>query len=199
MRFLPIALLVPLLLVSGPTLAADPAAAKSGLVETFGLSERQAHAILDMRLQRLTGLERDKIVQEYAELKTTIAHLEAVLGSEAMVADIVVDELESLRDGYGDARRTEIVADLGDLTIEDLIAEEDMIITITHSGYIKRMPIDTYRRQGRGGRGIIGSDTKEGDFIQHLFIASTHEYILILTDRGRLYWLKVHEILCKPR
>jgi DNA gyrase subunit A len=174
--------------------AADPAAAKSGLVETFGLSERQAQAILDMRLQRLTGLERDKIVQEYAELNTTITHLEAVLGSEAMVADIVVDELETLRDGYGDERRTEIVADLGDLSIEDLIAEEDMVITVSRDGYIKRSAVSVYRAQRRGGRGRRGMVTKAEDEVWKLFVASTHATMLFFTSTGRVFVRKVHEL-----
>ena len=174
--------------------AADPAAAKSGLVETFGLSERQAQAILDMRLQRLTGLERDKIVDEYAELKKTIAHLEAVLGSEAMVADIVVDELEGLRDTYGDDRRTEIVADLGDLSIEDLIAEEDMVITVSRDGYIKRSAVSVYRAQRRGGRGRRGMVTKAEDEVWKLFVASTHATMLFFTSTGRVFVRKVHEL-----
>ena len=174
--------------------AADPAAAKSGLVETFGLSERQAQAILDMRLQRLTGLERDKIVDEYAELKKTIAHLEAVLGSEAMVADIVVDELEGLRNTYGDDRRTEIVADLGDLSIEDLIAEEDMVITVSRDGYIKRSAVSVYRAQRRGGRGRRGMVTKAEDEVWKLFVASTHATMLFFTSTGRVFVRKVHEL-----
>ncbi|MEX1310862.1 MAG: DNA gyrase subunit A, partial [Candidatus Sulfomarinibacteraceae bacterium] len=174
--------------------AADPAAAKSGLVETFGLSERQAQAILDMRLQRLTGLERDKIVDEYAELKKTIAHLEAVLGSEAMVADIVVDELKGLRDTYGDDRRTEIVADLGDLSIEDLIAEEDMVITVSRDGYIKRSAVSVYRAQRRGGRGRRGMVTKAEDEVWKLFVASTHATMLFFTSTGRVFVRKVHEL-----
>jgi DNA gyrase subunit A len=174
--------------------AADPATAKSGLVETFGLSERQAQAILDMRLQRLTGLERDKIIDEYAELKKTIAHLEAVLGSEAMVADIVVDELEELRDKYGDDRRTEIVADLGDLSIEDLIAEEDMVITVSRDGYIKRSAVSVYRAQRRGGRGRRGMVTKAEDEVWKLFVASTHATMLFFTSTGRVFVRKVHEL-----
>ena len=174
--------------------AADPAAAKSGLVETFGLSERQAQAILDMRLQRLTGLERDKIVQEYAELNKTIAHLEAVLGSEAMVEDIVVDELGDLRDRYGDDRRTEIVADLGDLSIEDLIAEEDMVITVSRDGYIKRSAVSVYRAQRRGGRGRRGMVTKAEDEVWKLFVASTHATMLFFTSTGRVFVRKVHEL-----
>jgi DNA gyrase subunit A len=174
--------------------AADPAAAKTGLMESFGLSERQAQAILDMRLQRLTGLERDKIIDEYAELKKTIAHLEAVLGSDAMVADIVVDELEEIRSKYGDDRRTEIVADLGDLTIEDLIAEEDMVITVSRDGYIKRSAVSVYRAQRRGGRGRRGMATKAEDEVWKLFVASTHATMLFFTSSGRVFVRKVHEL-----
>jgi len=174
--------------------AADPAAAKNGLMESFGLSERQAQAILEMRLQRLTGLERDKIIDEYAELKKTIAHLEAVLSSEAMVADIVVDELEEIRTRYGDDRRTEIVADLGDLTIEDLIAEEDMVITVSRDGYIKRSAVSVYRSQRRGGRGRRGMATKAEDEVWKLFVASTHATMLFFTTSGRVFVRKVHEL-----
>jgi len=174
--------------------AADPATAKSGLMENFGLSERQAQAILEMRLQRLTGLERDKIVDEYAELKKTIAHLEAVLGSEAMVADIVVEELEEIRNKYGDDRRTEIVADLGDLSIEDLIAEEDMVITVSRDGYIKRSAVAVYRAQRRGGRGRRGMATKAEDEVWKLFVASTHATMLFFTSSGRVFVRKVHEL-----
>ncbi len=174
--------------------AADPATAKSGLMESFGLSALQAQAILDMRLQRLTGLERDKIVGEYAELKKTIAHLEAILGSEEMVADIVVDELSEIRAKYGDARRTEIVADLGDLSIEDLIAEEDMVITVSRDGYIKRSAVSVYRAQHRGGRGRRGMATKSEDLVWKLFVASTHATMLFFTSTGRVFVRKVHEL-----
>ncbi|TFG37357.1 MAG: DNA gyrase subunit A, partial [Candidatus Aminicenantes bacterium] len=174
--------------------AADPVAARNGLMENFGLSERQAQAILEMRLQRLTGLERDKIVEEYAELKKTIAHLEAVLGSEAMVADIVVEELEEIRAKYGDDRRTEIIADLGDLSIEDLIAEEDMVITVSRDGYIKRSAVSVYRSQRRGGRGRRGMATKAEDEVWKLFVASTHATMLFFTSSGRVFVRKVHEL-----
>jgi DNA gyrase subunit A len=174
--------------------AADPATAKSGLMENFNLSVLQAQAILDMRLQRLTGLERDKIIEEYAELKKTIAHLEAILGSEAMVADIVVDELSEIRAKYGDERRTEIVADLGDLSIEDLIAEEDMVITVSRDGYIKRSAVSVYRAQRRGGRGRRGMATKSEDLVWKLFVASTHATMLFFTSSGRVFVRKVHEL-----
>jgi DNA gyrase subunit A len=174
--------------------AADPATAKSGLMETFGLSERQAQAILDMRLQRLTGLERDKIVDEYAELKKTIAHLEAVLGSDEMVSDIVAEELTQIDSKFGDERRTEIVADLGDLSIEDLIAEEDMVITVSRDGYIKRSAAVVYRAQRRGGRGRRGMATKAEDEVWKLFVASTHATMLFFTSSGRVFARKVHEL-----
>jgi DNA gyrase subunit A len=174
--------------------AADPATAKNGLMEGFGLSDRQAQAILEMRLQRLTGLERDKIAEEYAELKKTIAHLEAILGSELMVADIVVDELSEIRRKYGDARRTEIVDNLGDLSIEDLIAEEDTVITVSRDGYIKRSAVSVYRAQRRGGRGRRGMATKSEDLVWKLFIASTHATMLFFTSTGRVFVRKVHEL-----
>jgi DNA gyrase subunit A len=174
--------------------AADPATAKQGLMDGFGLTDRQAQAILDMRLQRLTGLERDKIIDEYAELKKTIAHLEAVLGSEEMVADIVVDELEDVKSRYGDQRRTEIIADVSDLTIEDLIAEEDMVITVSRGGYIKRSAVSVYRAQRRGGRGRRGMATKAEDEVWKVFVASTHATMLFFTSSGRVFARKVHEL-----
>jgi DNA gyrase subunit A len=174
--------------------AADPAAAKLGLVSSFGLSELQAQAILDMRLQRLTGLERDKIVDEYAELKRTIAHLVAVLGSEEMVADIIVTELEDVKRIYGDSRRTEIIADLSDIRVEDLIAEEDVAITVSRGGYVKRSPASTYRAQRRGGRGRRGMATKAEDEVWKVFVASTHATMLFFTSSGRVFARKVHEL-----
>jgi len=174
--------------------AADPAAAKTGLMESFDLSERQAQAILDMRLQRLTGLERDKIVEEYGELLKTIAHLETVLGSEQMVADIVIVELAEVKKTYGDSRRTEIIADVNDLSIEDLIAEEDMAITVTRGGYIKRSATSVYRAQRRGGRGRRGMATKAEDEVWKVFVASTHATMLFFTSSGRVFARKVHEL-----
>ncbi|MFN8177560.1 MAG: DNA gyrase subunit A [bacterium] len=171
-----------------------PEDAKLGLQKTFGLSELQSQAIIDMRLARLTGLERSKIDEEYAELLKTIERLKTILSSRQNILAVVREETEEIRKSFGDERRTQIVDDTGEFAIEDLIAEEDMVITISHLGYIKRLPVGTYRRQGRGGRGITGATTREDDFSEHLFIASTHEYILFLTDHGRLYWLKVHEI-----
>ena len=161
----------------------------------FGLSQIQAQAILDMQLQRLTGLERQKILDELAELLKTIERLRAILASERLLMQIIVDELKEVRDKYGDDRRTEIIeGESGELSIEDLIAEEDMAITVSNTGYIKRTAISTYRNQRRGGKGRIGMRTRDEDFVSHLFVASTHAYIMIFSDRGRAYWLKVHEI-----
>jgi len=172
-----------------------PEDAKQGLMNKFKLSEIQAQAILDMRLQRLTGLEREKIEQEYLDLIKLIEKLKGILASKTKRMNIIKEELTELKKKYGDDRRTEIrEEEEGEFTIEDLIAEEDMVITITHGGYIKRLSITSYRRQGRGGRGVIGIETKEQDFVEHLFIASTHHYILFFTPKGRCHWVKVHEI-----
>ncbi|MCK5732585.1 MAG: DNA gyrase subunit A [Candidatus Latescibacteria bacterium] len=174
--------------------AEDRPAARAGLMEEFRLSEVQADAILEMRLQRLTGLERKKVEDEYLELIKEITRLEGILMSKPQRMAIIRAELEELRKKYGDDRRTKIVASAEEFSIEDLIAEENMVITISHTGYIKRTPITTYRRQRRGGRGGKGMSTGDEDFVEHLFIASTHSYILFLTDGGHCYWLKVHEI-----
>ena len=174
--------------------AADTEAARTGLMGRFGLSEIQANAILEMRLSRLTGLERKKVEDEYLEVIQLIESLKAILASPAKVLAIIKDELVGVKERFGDERRTEIVAGSGEFEAEDLIAEEDMVITISHAGYIKRLPVTTYRSQRRGGRGVTGAGTREEDFIEHLFIASTHSYILVFTDRGRVYWLKVHEV-----
>jgi DNA gyrase subunit A len=174
--------------------SADTEAARQGLMARFGLSEIQANAILEMRLARLTGLERRKIEEEYLEVIQLIERLRAILDSPAQVLQIIKDELAAVREKFGDERRTEIIAATGELDVEDLIAEEDMVITISHAGYIKRLPVTTYRSQRRGGRGITGAGTRDEDFIEHLFIASTHSYILVFTDRGRVHWLKVHEL-----
>jgi DNA gyrase subunit A len=169
--------------------------AREGLMTTFGLSQIQSQAILDMQLQRLTGLERQKILDELAELLKTIERLRAILSSERLLMQIIVDELRAVKEKYGDDRRTEIIeGEAGELSIEDLIAEEDMAITVSNTGYIKRTAISTYRNQRRGGKGRIGMRTKDEDFVGHLFVASTHAYIMIFSDRGRAYWLKVHEI-----
>jgi DNA gyrase subunit A len=172
----------------------DPESAKERLIKRFKLSEIQAKAILDMRLQRLTGLERKKIEEEYREVLKLIERLKAILDNRALRMQIIKDELNEIRERYGDERRTEIIFDYEELTVEDMIAEEDMVITISHRGNIKRFPVSGYRRQHRGGRGSTGATTREEDFIEHMFIASTHQYILFFTDRGRCYWLKVHEI-----
>jgi DNA gyrase subunit A len=172
----------------------DPEMAKKNLMKQFKLSEIQSKAILEMRLQRLTGLERKKIEDEYKELIKLIEKLKAILDNRALRMQIIKDELQEINDRYGDDRRTEIISDYEELTIEDMIAEEDMVITISHRGNIKRFPVSGYRRQNRGGRGSTGATTREEDFIEHMFIASTHHYMLFFTDNGRLYWLKVHEI-----
>jgi DNA gyrase subunit A len=172
----------------------SPAEAREGLMTQFGLSQIQAQAILDMQLQRLTGLERQKIVDELVELLKTIERLRAILSSDELVIQIVVDELKAVRDRFADPRRTEIIDESGEFRIEDLIADEDMAITVTNTGYVKRTAISTYRMQRRGGKGRIGMRTREEDFVSHLFIASTHAYIMIFSDRGRAYWLRVHEI-----
>jgi DNA gyrase subunit A len=174
--------------------ATDPATAREQLMAAFGLSQIQAQAILDMRLQRLTGLERDKIVEEYAETEKAIARFRQILADEHEVSKIIADELRGLREKYGDARRTQIVAEVGAISVEDLIVEEDMVVTISHEGYIKRNAVGLYRAQRRGGRGKIGASTRDADFVEHLFVASTHAYILIFTTTGKVYWLKVHEI-----
>ncbi len=168
--------------------------AKQGLMENFGLSDKQAQAILDMRLQRLTGLEREKIEEEYNELLALIAHLLEILGDQHLLLEIIKDELRVIREKYADPRRTEIMAAVGALEDEDLIAEEDVVITLTHQGYIKRLPVDTYRSQRRGGRGITAMGTKEEDFVEQLFITTTHHHILFLTNMGLVYRIKVHEI-----
>jgi DNA gyrase subunit A len=168
--------------------------ARAGLMTGFGLTQGQAQAILDMQLQRLTGLERQKILDELAELLKTIERLRAILASERLLMQMIVDELRQVQTKYGDARRTEIIDESGELSIEDLIAEEDMAITVSNTGYIKRTAISTYRNQRRGGKGRIGMRTRDEDFVSYLFVASTHAYIMIFSDRGRAYWLKVHEI-----
>jgi DNA gyrase subunit A len=174
--------------------APNPAVAKEGLISTFALSDAQAQAILDMRLQRLTGLERDKILEEFREVEALIARLRAILADEREVSKIIIAELRELKETYGDARRTEIIEHVGDISIEDMIADEDMAVTISHEGYIKRNPVSLYRAQRRGGKGKIGTTTREEDFVEHLFIASTHSYILFFTTVGKVYWIKVHEV-----
>jgi DNA gyrase subunit A len=172
----------------------DVETAKVNLIRKFKLSEVQAKAILDMRLQRLTGLERKKIEDEYKETIKLIERLRGILESEKKRKQIIKEELIQLKDKYGDERRTEIIKDYKEFSLEDIIAEEDVVVTISHQGFIKRFPVSGYRRQGRGGKGVTGAGTKEDDFIEHMFVASTHQYILFFTDKGRCYWLKVHEI-----
>ncbi|MDT8324243.1 MAG: DNA gyrase subunit A, partial [Bacteroidota bacterium] len=168
--------------------------ARNNLMRKFKLSEIQAKAILDMRLQRLTGLERKKIEDEYKETIKLIAYLRGILENASLRWKVIGDELTQLRDKYGDERRTEIIYDYADFRLEDMIAEEDVVITISHQGFIKRTPLSTYRRQGRGGKGVAGSASREDDFVEHMFVASTHHYILFFTDKGRCYWLKVFEV-----
>jgi len=172
----------------------DVETADAALRERFSLSERQSKAILDMRLARLTALERDKLDAELKEVQALIKELKSILASREKRMGILKREMEELEKKFGDERRTEIVADTGDFSIEDLIAEEDMVVTISHSGYIKRIPTTTYRRQRRGGRGLAGMGTKEEDWVEHLFIASTHDYVLFFTQNGQVYWLKVYDI-----
>ncbi len=171
-----------------------PKEAKESLIRRFAFSDEQAQAILEMRLQRLTNLEQRKIVEEYEETIKLINRLKAILSSERLVLNLIKEELTSIRDTYGDERHTEIVDVAPELKIEDLIAEEDMVVTITHSGYIKRNPISLYRSQHRGGKGKVGINVKEEDFVEDLFIASTHDFILFFTDAGKIHWMKVHEI-----
>ncbi|MCH8286727.1 DNA gyrase subunit A, partial [candidate division KSB1 bacterium] len=172
----------------------NPEEAKGRLIERFKLSDIQAKSILEMRLQRLTGLEREKIENEYKELLKKITYLQSILASRTKVFSIIREELTAIRDKYGDKRRTQIIADVEELDIEDLIADEDMVITITNSGYIKRLLPSTYRQQHRGGKGVTGMTTKEDDFVKHIFIASTHDYLLVFTEEGMMFWLKVHDI-----
>lgn len=174
--------------------AADTPTASAQLQARFGLSERQAEAILNMRLAKLTGLERDKLEGELREVRALIAELRDILGSRPRRMQLLLGELDAVVEAHGDARRTEIVSEEGEFTVEDLIAEEEMVVTISHKGYIKRTAVSLYQRQGRGGRGKVGADLREDDFIERLYVASTHTYLLIFTDDGRCFWLKVHEL-----
>jgi DNA gyrase subunit A len=174
--------------------AANPPEAAVALCESFGLTEPQARAILEMRLQRLTGLERDKIDAEHTELMKQIAFLKDILENPYRVLEVIIAELEDIRARYGDERRTEIVVSPDEIDIEDMIVEEDMVVTVSHSGYVKRNPVSLYRNQRRGGRGKMGMGTKEEDFVEKLFVASTHQYILIFSSFGKVYWLKVYQI-----
>ena len=172
----------------------SPAEASVALCEKFNLSEIQAKAILEMRLQRLTGLERDKIDEEYAEITRLIARLEGILADPKKVLQVITEELNEIKEKYGDERRTEIVASTEDINIEDMIVEEDMVVTISHTGYIKRNAVSLYKSQHRGGRGKVGMGTKEEDFVEKIFIASTHNYLLVFTSLGKVHWLKVYQI-----
>ncbi|GAB61227.1 MAG: DNA gyrase subunit A [Candidatus Jettenia sp.] len=168
--------------------------ARQELISQFSLSEVQANAILDMKLQRLTGLEQEKIEEEYKKLCADIKEYEAILANEKLVLAIIKKDIEEVKERFGDKRRTEIVNAITELNLEDLIAEENVAVIITHEGYIKRLPLTSYRKQHRGGKGVTGAEMKEGDFIEHLFVASTHDYILFFTDQGRVYWQKVYDI-----
>jgi DNA gyrase subunit A len=171
-----------------------PPEARTGLMTRFDFTERQAQAILEMQLQRLTALEREKIQQEYDDLQKKIAEYQEILASEKVLKKVIVNELKEIQKTYGDTRRTEIIEEQAEIKLEDLIAVEDVVITISHSGYTKRTPLSTYRQQARGGKGRLGMRTREEDFVENLFIASTHSYILVFTNAGKLYWLKVYEI-----
>jgi len=174
--------------------SSDPQEAKARLISEFEFSDVQAQAILDMRLQRLTGLEREKLDAEYQDLIKSIARFKAILESNALVLQLIKEEVTEIQEKYGDERRTEILEEMGELDLEDLIAEEDMVVTLSHQGYIKRNPISLYRAQRRGGKGLTGVRPKAEDFVENLFVASSHDYLLFFTNKGRVYWKKVHEI-----
>jgi len=174
--------------------SSSPREAKERLMERFALSEIQSQAILDMRLHRLTGMERDKIMAEYRDVLAQIARLKEILASDVEILNIIKTELLEIKEKFADPRRTEIVDRRGDLSLEDLIVDEDMVVTVSHSGYIKRNAVSLYRSQRRGGKGVTGMRPKEEDFVEQLFIASTHSFVLVFTDAGKVYWLKVHEI-----
>lgn len=168
--------------------------ARASLVSKFSLTEVQANAILDMKLQRLTNLEQNKIEEEYKKICENIKEYKAIMADEKLVLDIIREDLYEIKEKYGDPRNTEIIGEIGEFEMEDLISEEDVIVIVTHDGYTKRLPLSTYRKQHRGGKGVTGADMKEGDFVEHLFIASTHDYILFFTDMGKVYWQKVYDI-----
>jgi len=172
----------------------SPDEARTGMMEQFGMSEIQAQAVLDLRLQRLTQLERQKIQDEYQETIQLIARLQAILGNEALVREIIREELTAMKEQYGDPRRTEILEETAEISFEDMVADDEMVVTISHGGYIKRSPLTVYRAQRRGGKGMTGMATKEEDYVEHLFVATTHSYILLFTNLGRVHWLKVHEV-----
>ena len=172
----------------------DPETAKKSLITEYGFSDKQTKAILDMRLQKLTSLEIDKIVEEYNQIQELIKKLNEILSSFEKQNDIIKEELNSVLERYGDERRTEIIPFSGELSVEDMIAQEDMVLTITHKGYIKRLATTQWKTQKRGGRGVKGAHTKDDDFAEHLFVASTHDTMLFFTNKGKCYWLKVHQI-----
>jgi DNA gyrase subunit A len=174
--------------------AANPKEAREGLIARFEFSEKQAQAIIELQLQRLTGMEQQKIIDELAEIQRRIAEYLEILGSEKVLKDLIVKELREVQKDYGDERRTQIIEDTGEIRLEDLVAVEDVAVTVTRGGYLKRTSVDTYRRQSRGGKGRIGMGTRTEDFVEHLLVASTHSYLLIFTNRGRVFWLKIYEI-----
>jgi DNA gyrase subunit A len=174
--------------------ARAPREARDLLIGAFQFTERQAQAIIELQLQRLTGMEQQKVADELAEIQRRIAEYLELLGSEKLVRERIVEELKEVRKSYGDERRTQIIEDTGEIRLEDLVAVEDVAVTVTHGGYLKRTSVDTYRRQSRGGKGRIGMGTRTEDFLEHLIVASTHSYLLIFTDKGRVYWLKIYEI-----
>ena len=174
--------------------AANPREAREGLVARFEFSEKQAQAIIEMQLQRLTGMEQQKILDELADIQRRIAEYLEILGSDKVLKDLIVKELREVQKDYGDERRTQIIEDSGEIRLEDLVAVEDVAVTVTRGGYLKRTTVDTYRRQSRGGKGRIGMGTRTEDFVEHLLVASTHSYLLIFTNRGRVFWLKIYEI-----
>ena len=171
-----------------------PREARESLIAKFEFTEKQAQAIIELQLQRLTGMEQQKILDELADIQRRIAEYLEILGSDKVLRALIVKELREVQKDFGDKRRTEIIEDTGEIKLEDLVAVEDMAVTVTRGGYLKRTSVDTYRRQTRGGKGRIGMGTRAEDFVEHLIVASTHSYLLIFTTRGRVYWLKVYEI-----
>src|SRR5205823_9423893 len=174
--------------------AKTPKEARESLIGRFEFSEKQAQAIIELQLQRLTGMEQQKILDELADIQRRIAEYLEILGSDKVLRGLIVKELKEVQKDFGDERRTDIIEDTGEIRLEDLVAVEDVAVTVTRGGYLKRTSVDTYRRQSRGGKGRIGMGTRSEDVVQHLVIASTHSYVLIFTNRGRVFWLKIYEI-----
>ena len=174
--------------------AKTPREAREGLISTFEFSERQSQAIIELQLQRLTGMEQQKILDELAEIQRLIGEYTEILGSEEVLRTLIVKELKEVQKDFGDERRTQIIEDTGDIRLEDLVQMEDVAVTVSRGGYLKRTSVDTYSRQSRGGKGRIGMGTRSEDVVEHLVIASTHAYLLIFTNKGRVYWLKIYEI-----